>query len=159
MKNQLRPAILKAEMNNMSKSAHALKITLASTFSFYLKAHSFHWNVRSSSFSEHHKFFEELYNETWEATDAIAEHIRALGEFTPAGLHAFAQLSVIEDENQVLPVEQMFLKLAEDNRTLIQVLTAAFQVAESEGEIGLSNFLQDRVDIHKKHGWMIESYL
>jgi starvation-inducible DNA-binding protein len=159
MKNQSSLEILKEETNNMSKSAHALGITLASTFSFYLKCHQFHWNVRSQSFSEHHKFFEELYNETWEATDAIAEHIRALGVPAPGGLRQFIQLSIITDEDNVLPVEEMFLKLAADNRTLIEILTASFQVAEAEGEVGLSNFLQDRIDIHKKHGWMIESYL
>jgi DNA-binding ferritin-like protein len=35
----------------------------------------------------------------------------------------------------------------------------AFQEAEKVSEIGLANFLQDRIDIHQKHGWMLKASL
>jgi DNA-binding ferritin-like protein len=35
----------------------------------------------------------------------------------------------------------------------------AYKIAEEAGEIGVSNFLQDRVIQHQKHGWMLKSTL
>ena len=37
-------------------------------------------------------------------------------------------------------------------------LTAAYQAAEAPGKVGIANFLQDRIDIHEKHGWMLRSF-
>ena len=58
---------------------------LADTFVLYLKTHSFHWNVEGPNFHSLHELFEEQYTELWEATDELAERIRALGEYAPNG--------------------------------------------------------------------------
>jgi DNA-binding ferritin-like protein len=34
-----------------------------------------------------------------------------------------------------------------------------YKIAEAAGEIGVSNFLQDRIIAHQKHGWMIKATL
>lgn len=52
----------------------------------------------------------------------------------------------------------MIDQLLADNDTLINVITDAFHEAEKANEIGLSNFLQDRIDHHKKHGWMLKAF-
>jgi DNA-binding ferritin-like protein len=41
---------------------------------------------------------------------------------------------------------------------VIASLTAAYEAANEANKIGLANFLQDRVDIHEKHGWMLRSF-
>jgi DNA-binding ferritin-like protein len=38
-------------------------------------------------------------------------------------------------------------------------LREAYELAEEFDEIGLSNFIQDRYDAHKKHAWMLNSLL
>ena len=53
----------------------------------------------------------------------------------------------------------MLSQLLKDNATYINTLTQAFNQAEVEKEIGLSNFIQDRIDQHKKHAWMLRSFL
>jgi DNA-binding ferritin-like protein len=40
---------------------NATKIAFASTFSFYLKAQNFHWNVEGSDFLEYHDLFGKIY--------------------------------------------------------------------------------------------------
>jgi DNA-binding ferritin-like protein len=45
----------------------------------------------------------------------------------------------------------------EDNEIVLKSLQKAYALAEKEKEIGLSNFLQDRTDTHKKHGWMLRA--
>jgi DNA-binding ferritin-like protein len=36
-------------------------------------------------------------------------------------------------------------------------LKNAYRLANDHDELGLANYLQDRIDAHKKHGWMIRS--
>lgn len=143
----------------MEELVHSMKVVQASTFAFYLKTHNFHWNVEGPDFPQYHKFFEELYTELWLAVDPIAEHIRALGAFAPGSLARFAELSVIEDELKVPAGIAMIAKLHDDNEQVIGTLFKAYEYANAMQEIGLSNFIQDRVDVHKKHAWMLRSIL
>ena len=53
----------------------------------------------------------------------------------------------------------MCQRLMKDNETLISDLTYAYTEAEKEKQLGLANFLQDRIDAHKKHEWMLRSIL
>ena len=63
-----------------------------------------------------------------------------------------------EDETSVPAGRAMMSKLLADNARVITDLTAAYREAEVAGKVGLANFLQDRIDIHEKHGWMLRSY-
>jgi DNA-binding ferritin-like protein len=37
-------------------------------------------------------------------------------------------------------------------------LQAAHSVAETMGKRGIVNFLEDRIDTHEKHSWMLRSF-
>ena len=45
----------------MDQLIEQMKVTLASTFTFYLKAHAFHWNVEGSNFPQYHEFFGDIW--------------------------------------------------------------------------------------------------
>ncbi len=138
--------------------ANQLKKVLASTFCMYLKVHSFHWNVEGPNFPQYHSFFDSLYNELWSSVDPIAEHIRAVGAYAPGGLERFKELSVVADAPlEIITPAAMFETLKKDNMAVLTELTHAYKLAETANQAGLSNFLQDRIDIHNKHGWMLNS--
>lgn len=141
----------------MSDLGDKLRVVLADTFAMYLKTHNFHWNVEGPDFSQYHSFFDGLYNELWLASDAIAEHIRAINEYAPGSFTRFSELATIDDELNIPEAMTMFKKLLADNDKVLASLKSAYDAADDAGEIGLSNFLQDRTDIHKKHGWMLRS--
>lgn len=141
----------------MSNLGDSLRVVLADTFALYLKTHNYHWNVEGKDFYEFHIFFELLYNEIWLATDAVAEHIRALDEYAPGSLGRFSELTNIDDATTIPAATVMVRHLLADNDKVIASLKTAYQDAEDAGEIGISNFLQDRTDIHKKHGWMLRA--
>ena len=138
--------------------ADDLKVALANTFAFYLKAHNYHWNVEGPNFSEYHAFLNVLYDETWLAVDAIAEHIRTLDVYVPGSFVRFGELATIEDETAIPQAVNMMKKLDSDNKKVIESLAKAMKSADAAGKVGISNFLQDRIDIHEKHGWMIRSF-
>lgn len=141
----------------MEQLLQQMKVVLASTFAFYLKAHNFHWNVEGPDFAQYHEFLGNLYEEAFGAVDPIAEHIRALNSYAPGSLTRFAQLSVIDDQINIPNALKMIKELEMDNNKLKDELTKAYKLAETTNEAGLSNFLQDRIDIHAKHGWMLRS--
>lgn len=143
----------------MEQLLEKLKILLATNFSFYLKLHFFHWNVTGPNFPQYHEFFETLYNEVWEANDSIAEHIRAAKGYAPGSLSRFLDMTLIKDQIDVVPAEQMLSIAIQDNDKVLDALTQAYLSAEQNSEHGLANFLQDRIDIHKKHAWMLRSTL
>jgi starvation-inducible DNA-binding protein len=141
----------------MDQLVQQLKVVLGSTFAFYLKAHNFHWNIEGPNFPQYHSFLDGLYNEVWGAVDAIAEHIRALDAYAPGSLGRFSQLSVVDDQINIPNARAMFSELESDNQKVIAELTKAYVLAEKENKPGLSNFMQDRIDIHSKHGWMLKA--
>ena len=53
----------------------------------------------------------------------------------------------------------MVSDLLQGNLQLIANLKGAQELAEEAGKVGLANYLQDRVDQHEKHGWMLRSFL
>ena len=141
----------------MEQLVQGMKVTLASTFSFYLKAHGFHWNVEGPNFPQYHEFLGGLWEEAFGAIDPIAEHLRTLGAYAPASFLRYKELSLIIDEPNVPEPSSMMSKLRNDNQALIEQLTKTQALAEKEKKMGLANFLQDRIDAHEKHGWMLRS--
>ena len=134
-----------------------MKVSLASTFAFYLKAHNFHWNVEGAGFPQYHSFFEGIYTDAWGAVDGIAEHLRTLEAYAPASLSRYTELSIVKDELNIPNAMNMMVKLRDDNAKIIVQLTKTQGEAEKNKKMGLANFLQDRIDAHEKHGWMLRS--
>lgn len=141
----------------MEELHNALKIVLADTFTMYFKTHSYHWNVIGPNFSEYHAFFGELYAELHGAVDAIAEQIRAANSFAPASLNRLEELTRIQEADTIPSADRMFQILINDNNIVLDSLRQAYDLADKAEELGLANFLQDRMDIHKKHGWMLRA--
>ena len=143
----------------MDELIEQMKVALASTFAFYLKAHNFHWNVEGPNFPQYHSFFETIYSDAWGAVDGIAEHLRTLKSYAPGSFARYSELSIVKDEVNVPMAASMMSKLLDDNDKLIEHLTKTQASAEKAKKMGLANYLQDRIDAHEKNGWMIRSIL
>jgi starvation-inducible DNA-binding protein len=133
------------------------RIAFSSTFSFYVKTHSFHWNVEGSDFFEYHKLFEEIYNEVYGSLDAFAENIRKLDAYMPTSYHTLSMLTKIEDEDRVPSKDEMVRELLVDSEKILLILKKNYDLAEAASEHGLSNFLAERMDAHKKHAWFLRA--
>jgi len=134
-----------------------LKRILATSFAFYLKTHNYHWNVEGSDFAQYHEFLGNLYEEVYGSVDTTAEKIRMLGAYTPGSFVRYSELSEIDDEVNVPIALQMLNKLKADNELVIGLLRDGIDIAEEAGEPAISNYLQERLDAHQKHAWMLTS--
>lgn len=137
----------------------ALRRTLASNFALYLKTHMFHWNVECDNFTEYHEFWSDIYNDLFDQSDVLAEYIRQLGEYAPGSLTVYSQISSINDEEGYPSAEDMFKKFLIDNQTMITLYENLYHVAEAAHEHQISNYVADRLGAHKKHAWMVRSFL
>jgi len=142
----------------MEELIKAMKVSLADTFAFYLKAHGFHWNVTGPDFQEYHAFLGDLWEEVFGAVDLIAEGIRTLDAFAPSSLGRMKELATVQDDTTIPSAIDMIKKLAADNDKVLASLTKAYELAEKNKKYGISNFLQDRITAHEKHGWMLRSF-
>ena len=141
----------------MGELKQQMKVLLANVFALGLKSQYYHWNVTGPMFPMWHEFFGEFYEEVNGSVDAIAEEIRTLDTFSPGSLSRFKELTTIQDEDRINinPVE-MAGQLLKDNDTIIENLMKCNKLAEDFDVVGLANFLQDRIDKHHKHKWMLE---
>ncbi len=134
-----------------------LKRVQADTFALYAKAHYYHWNVEGPDFVQYHDFLGKLYAELHDAVDVIAEEVRALDSYAPGAHRMLMDLTRIQDDNTIPAAVEMMRRLLADNETVMEGLVQAFMSAEAAGEIGVADFLTQRVDVHKKHAWMLRS--
>lgn len=135
-----------------------MKKLLANSFSLYLKAQNYHWNVTGPNFAQYHDFFGDLYQEIYESIDETAESIRKLRAFSPGSLSRFSELSQIEDELGVPTADIMIVRLKNDNDVLIKSLYTARAEADKSGEFGIVSYLESRLEAHEKHAWMLSSF-
>lgn len=143
----------------MEELQKALKVAFASEFSFYLKAHFFHWNVEGPFFSQLHDLFGKIYEEVYGSIDDFAENIRKAGAYTPGSFERLSMLSQVNDETDIPKPTDMLNELLADSEKMIKLLKMVFEVSEKYNEPGLSDFLAGRIDAHQKHSWMLRASL
>jgi starvation-inducible DNA-binding protein len=136
-----------------------MKILLASDFSYYLKAHFFHWNVQGKDFYQYHKFLQKVYEDAYEAVDTIAEYIRTLDEYAPGSLTRYQELSRIEDQTKVPRAQLMLAELLSDSHIMVELLNECFEAATQENKQDIANFIADRLTATNKFIWMLTSFL
>jgi starvation-inducible DNA-binding protein len=143
----------------MKELVDEMKVGLATTFAFFLKAQYFHWNVEGPNFAQYHDFLGKLYEEVSDSVDPFAEQIRALGAYAPGSLGRFKELSKIEDADNIPGPSAMMKELMLDNQIIISQLEKINKLADEAGKKGLTNFIEGRIDVHSKHAWMLKSFL
>lgn len=142
----------------MDELVTSMKIVLANTFAMYFKAHGHHWNVEGKDFSQLHDFFANLYQELFAAADTIAEEIRALDDYAPYNMTELASTTTVKESNIYgVDVSGMLADLIDANGSVIEALNTAHKLADADDNRGLVNLIEERLDIHAKHAWMLRA--
>jgi starvation-inducible DNA-binding protein len=141
------------------KIALGLSRVLADTYSLYLKTHNFHWNVEGPMFNTLHLMFMEQYTELWNALDAVAERIRALGYPAPGTGKEFSKLTSIEETDGVPEAMEMVRLLVVGHEAVARTARQAFPAAEKGGDESTADLLTQRLQVHEKTAWMLRSLL
>lgn len=134
-----------------------LKSLLADIYILYYKAHAFHWNVEGPDFIQYHDFLGKYYQDLYSSIDVIAELIRTLDTLVPVSFASLLSSSTIEEHTEDSSGLEMLNQIKNDNDLLLAQLVKAYDESEKESEFGISNYLQDRIQAHEKHSWMLRA--
>ena len=134
-----------------------LKTTLADTFVLYFKAHAYHWNIEGSDFAQYHDFIGDFYADVFASVDSIAELIRTMDAYAPTSLARLQAMTQMDEEENIPSAREMLVRLRQDNDKYLAQLVKAYNEAETASEFGVSNHIQDRIQAHEKHAWMLRS--
>ena len=139
--------------------ADGLSVFLADSYVLYLMTHNFHWNVTGPQFNSLHLMFMNQYTEQWNALDAIAERIRALGYPAPGTYRAFAKLATIAEVEGVPSANDMVRNLVAAQEAAARTARKLFPVIEAASDQPTADLLTQRLDVHEKTAWMLRSLL
>ncbi len=137
--------------------ADTLRKIVSDSYVLYFKAHSYHWNVEGPDFAQYHTFLKNFYEEVFESIDSYAELIRTLDQYAPTSLKRLLELTSIDESDGIPDAITMIKTLRRDNDLFLAVLVQAYDEAEKESQFGISNYLQDRIQAHEKHAWMLRA--
>jgi len=141
----------------MDKLIQCMMVAFANNFTFYLKAHNYHWTVSGETFRQDHEFLGEIYTAAQENIDGYAEQLRRIGGFPQGDIQEIVKNASIIDAplNEMKEANLMFLNLLADLNVIVPYLQDAYDEAGAVREYGLQNFLAERIDEHRKQQWML----
>jgi starvation-inducible DNA-binding protein len=144
----------------MSKSADGLNQVLANATVLYQKLRAYHWYVKGHKFFELHAKFEELYDEWAETIDAVAERILTIGGAPGYTLDGLLKNATIKEASDVsISGPDMAAEIAKDLQFMVDQMGEVIEVAETEGDRGTANMLDEPRDVTKKNIWMLQAFL
>ena len=141
------------------KIAEGLSRLLADSYTLYLKAHNFHWNVTGPMFNTLHVMFMDQYTELWNALDLIAERIRALGFPAPGTYREFSKLTVIKESEGVPNATEMLKQLLAGQEAVTKTARSILPIVGKCSDEPTADLLTQRMQVHEKNAWMLRSMI
>jgi starvation-inducible DNA-binding protein len=152
-------AILGLDREKVASLNNGLNELLANFQIYYQNLRGLHWNIKGQSFFELHMKFEELYTDSQEKIDMIAERILTL-QGTP--LHTFEDYlsessvpickNISNDRESVELVANSLERLIELERQLLN------ESGEADDE-GTNAMMSDFISEQEKTVWMLKAWL
>lgn len=137
--------------------AEALSGALADTYSLLIKTHAVHWNVEGPMFFAVHNLTEAQYNDLFEATDVIAERIRALGQLTAMSPSALLKDTVVGDVKAPHDAVSLCESLAEDHAKVAKRLHEVIKISGDANDPVTEDLATGRSAFHEKAAWMLRA--
>lgn len=138
-----------------------LNTVVATQGVLYTRLHQFHWFIKGSHFFTLHEKFEELYDETTENMDVVAERLLAIGGQPYATLKEFLEHSVIEErvEDKELSQDEMVEAVVKDLETIVASLQEGIKLTDEHEDYPSNDMLIEIKTGLDKHIWMLKGYL
>lgn len=133
---------------------------LANQQVMYIKLHNLHWYVKGHSFFTLHAKLEELYDQTAQVMDDVAERLLALGGSPVASLkEALALSSVKELEDVPISSDETIKSLISDVEYWIRDTKEIVKLAEDDDDGATADQFNGYLAEYQKLMWMLKSYI
>ena len=134
---------------------------LADAYLLLVKTKKYHWDVVGPQFRSLHTLWEEHYQTLTMNIDALAERVRALGNFPVGTMEGFLQLASLKENAEKLPLAtQMVSSLVDDHEQVIRNLREHIDACgEKFHDEGTADFLTGLMEGHEEMAWMLRSFI
>lgn len=151
------PADTGIEPADQAKIAKGLAEALGDTYTLLIKTHVYHWNVVGPLFVPLHELLEAHYRDLFDATDEIAERIRALGQPAPVSFAKMAALADVKEETGARSAAGMVAQLIKDHERLAKSFREIAGDADEADDLVTADLLTGRLKFHEKAIWMLKA--
>lgn len=140
------------------KTVNSLQQLLADFQVFYTNLRGFHWNIQGKSFFTLHSKFEEMYDDTAEKVDEIAERILMLGG-TPANKFSdYLKASKVKEVAGVTCGDEAMKNILDTFSVIIKEERAVLEQASEAGDESTVALMSDYLKEQEKTVWMLVAY-
>lgn len=136
-----------------------LHSVLSDTLLLASKSKMFHWNVTGANFIGLHQLFDEHYHALSEASDIIAERIRALDSLVFCNLQNIISKSVLEESCFQLSDIEMIQELLHDHEKILGILRESTSNLSESSDFATIDILNQRLYAHGKIIWVLKSLI
>jgi starvation-inducible DNA-binding protein len=138
-----------------------LNTVVATQGQFYIRLHQFHWYVKGSHFFTLHEKFEDLYDETTENLDEVAERLLAIGGEPYSTLQEFIDHSILEEnpDDKNLSQDEMVEAVVKDLEAISKSLHEGAQLTDEHEDFPSNDMLIGMKEGTDKNIWMLKAYL
>lgn len=137
-----------------------MNVYLANQQISFIKLHNLHWYVQGPAFFTLHAKFEELYDQTAEIIDQVAERLLALGGQPIANLKQALSVATIKElESAPVSSEASIQHLRTDVEYWVKDTKEIAQLADEQGDAVTADLFNEYLQNYEKLLWMLKAYL
>lgn len=126
----------------------------------HIKLHNLHWYVKGSSFFTLHPKLEELYEQSAQIMDEVAERLLSLDQAPVANLKAALDMATVKELNDVpIKSEEAVKTLVADVDKWIEDTKELVDLAEKAEDGATADMFNEYLAEYQKTRWMLKSYL
>ena len=143
-----------------TKLYEKMNLYLANQEVSYIKLHNLHWYVKGRSFFTLHAKLEELYNQTADIIDEVAERLLALGQSPVANMKNALSIAAIKElDDAAISSEDTIRGLISDVEYWIRDTKEIVALADETGDGATADQFNGYLSEYQKLMWMLRSYL
>ncbi len=125
----------------------------------YIKLHNMHWYVQGSGFFTLHAKLEELYTQTAEIIDEVAERLLAIGAKPVANTKKASELASIKElEDEPISSKAVVHQLVSDVEYWIKDTDEIIKLAEESNDSPTADLFTGYLGAYQKLLWMLTAY-
>ena len=125
--------------------------TFCDNFVNSYRAHSIHFNITGQNFYSYHKLLQKIYEDSENIQDDLGELIRTLKTLAPETITDILNGADLQDTISYSNDPLDLLRLVRDGQEhMVNSYIKLNDVAETEGQVQIANFAQDRIRVHNK---------
>jgi len=145
------------------EKVEALNISLNELLSnfqlYYQNLRGLHWNIKGKSFFELHVKFEELYTDSQEKIDMIAERVLTLGGTPLHTFNDYIKLASVPVGYNISKDKQAVQLVLDSLTELLKIERAILNQADEADDEGTNSMMSDFIAEQEKTVWMLNAWL